>query len=141
MKAWHSKEKGATLQLPTRCCSPSLVMLPFSFFFLTSMPLLLVSNTGVQPAPREGHAAAIVSKYMIIAGGCGLLSKGKADGGNAASGSDGYQGSMSMGGSKSRGGSTSLKRLCDVFVLDLFTGECCVIYHISKKERKKERKK
>ena len=28
------------------------------------------STTGMQPPPREGHAASMIGKYLFIAGGC-----------------------------------------------------------------------
>ncbi len=112
-------------------------------------PHAAVVAAGVAPDAREGHTAALLGgKYLVIAGGCGYgsrhanaptasaaggtsvgASRGLAAVGGASHSGRGPALSRSASRNPARGqgsgpgdGAPTLKRLCDVHLLDLFTG-------------------
>ena len=90
-----------------------------------------VNTGGSAPEPREAHTAAILGKYMIVMGGCGMgaaeaaatVAGGRGAGaavsgdGGAGVGADGVAAAAAAGGT-----SGGTRRLMDVYLLDLYTG-------------------
>jgi hypothetical protein len=87
-----------------------------------------VNSGGSAPEPREAHTAAILGKYMIVMGGCGM---GPAEGTTAAAAGRVTGAAVSENGGVGAGTDAlaavggaggGTRRLMDVYLLDLYTG-------------------